>query len=163
MRPIILAVALLFSICADAQDAESTAVAQSNVATRLFMDFCIQSAGDATKLTALADQYHLRRADSPFSEKVLQEKPGEVWSASNSRGDFVIISEPVNSCFVWARRADAATSIQHLKRIVTGAQRPGLQLKILADRDMPGQGGTYHYLAYLMAREGQATGVNFRR
>jgi hypothetical protein len=72
---------------------------------------------------------------------------------------FVIICQPVNSCSVCARRADAATSIQHLKRIVTGAQRPGLQLKNLADRDMPGQGGTYHYLAYLMEREGRATGM----
>jgi hypothetical protein len=94
MKPIILAVALLFSICADAQDATSTAVAQSNVATRLFMDFCIPSAGDSKKLATLADQYHLRRADSSCSEKVLHGKPGKVWSASNSLGDLSSSANP---------------------------------------------------------------------
>jgi hypothetical protein len=159
MRKVLLAVALINCVCANAQEASSSAVAQSNAATRLFMDLCIPSAGDTAKLRELVDRYHLRHTDFSFSQKVLRGRPGEVWSASSSVCEYVVISQPDNSCSVWARRADAAASIDHLKRIVLGTQRPGLLVKVLEDRDIEGQGGTYHYLSYLLSKEGRQSGL----
>ncbi|WP_408304323.1 MULTISPECIES: NMCC_0638 family (lipo)protein [Paraburkholderia] len=70
-----------------------------------------------------------------------------------------MISQPDNSCSVWARRADAAASIDQFKRIVLGTQRPGLLVTVLEDRDIEGQGGTYHYLSYLLSKEGRQSGL----
>ncbi|WP_437342721.1 NMCC_0638 family (lipo)protein [Paraburkholderia phenoliruptrix] len=145
---------------AAAQEAPSSAaVAQSNVATRLFVGLCIPSMGNREKLSVLATQYNLRDVDPSFSEKVLGGKTGKVWSAPSPLGKFIVIWQSDNSCSVWARRADAATSIQHFKRILTGTQRPGLQLRVIADRDVEGQGGTYHYLSYFLSRDGQEIGA----
>ncbi|RDK01182.1 NMCC_0638 family (lipo)protein [Paraburkholderia lacunae] len=159
MKRILLAVALMNFVCAHAQESPSGPIAQANAATRLFMDLCIPSAGDTAKLRELADRYHLRHTDVSFSQTVLRGKPGEVWSASSSVGEYVVISQPDNSCSVWARRADAATSINQFKRIVLGTGRPGLMVKVLEDRDIEGQGGTYHYLSYLLSKEGRQSGL----
>ncbi|MCC8392832.1 hypothetical protein LJ656_09550 [Paraburkholderia sp. MMS20-SJTR3] len=160
MKPFILATTLIFSACVVAQEAPSSpAVAQSNVATRLFMDLCIPSVGNREALNALVAKYDLRDADPVFSAKVLRGKAGKVWSAPSHLGNFIIIWQADNSCSVWARRGDAATSIQHFKRIVTGAQRPRLQLRVVADRDIEGHGGTYHYLAYVLSKADQDVGT----
>ncbi|CAM2186358.1 conserved exported hypothetical protein [Paraburkholderia sacchari] len=160
MKSFIFATTLIFSACVVAQEAPSSvAVAQSNVATRLFMDLCIPSVGNREALNTLAAKYDLRDVDPSFSEKVLRGKTGKVWSAPSHSGNFIVIWQADNSCSVWARRADAASSIEHFKRIVTGAQRPGLQLRIVADRDIEGQGGTYHYLAYMLSKVGQDAGT----
>ncbi|WP_155836999.1 NMCC_0638 family (lipo)protein [Paraburkholderia mimosarum] len=160
MKSFIFATTLIFSACVVAQEAPSSpAVAQSNVATRLFMDLCIPSVGNREELSVLAAKHNLRDVDPSFSEKVLRGKTGKVWSAPSQLGNFIVIWQADNSCSVWARRADAATSIQHFKRIVTGAQRPGLQLRVVAGRDIEGQGGTYHYLAYVLSKVGQDVGT----
>jgi hypothetical protein len=160
MKPFVFAMTLIFSACVVAQEAPpSPAVAQSNVATQLFMDLCIPSVGNREELSTLAARYNLRDVDPSFSEKVLRGKTGKVWSAPSHLGNFIVIWQADNSCSVWARRADAATSIQHFKRIVTGAQRPGLQLRVVADRDIEGQGGRYHYLAYILSKVGQDVGT----
>ncbi|MDR6472217.1 hypothetical protein J2777_005958 [Paraburkholderia graminis] len=156
---IMLALSSMFCLCAAAQNLPAGPVAQSNAATRLFADLCIPAAGNSAKLDELAVQYNLRVVDASFSQKILRNGPGTVWSASNSLGDFIVISQADNSCSVWARRADAATSIQQFKRIVTGAERPGLQVKLVDDRDVNGQGGTYHYLAYFLSKTGQPKGM----
>lgn len=160
MKLLIFATTMIFSACVVAQEAPSSpAVAQSNVATQLFMDLCIPSVGSREALNALAAKYNLRDVDPSFSEKVLGGKTGKVWLAPSHLGNFIVIWQADNSCSVWARRADAATSIQHFKRIVTGAQRPSLQLRVVADRDIEGQGGTYHYLAYILSKVGQDVGT----
>jgi hypothetical protein len=160
MKLFIFAITLFFSACAVAQEAPSSpAVAQSNVATQLFMDLCIPTVGNREALNALAVKYDLRDVDPSFSEKVLRGTAGKVWSAPSHSGNFIVIWQADNSCSVWARRGDAATSIQHFKRIVTGAQRPGLQLRVVSDRDIEGQGGTYHYLAYVLSKVGQDVGT----
>ncbi|MPW23481.1 hypothetical protein GCT13_43800 [Paraburkholderia sp. CNPSo 3157] len=155
----VLALVLMFSICAAAQNRAAGPVAQSNAATQLFADLCIPAAGNSAKLNELAERYKLRTVDASFSQKILKGGPGTVWSASNSLGEFLVISQANNSCSVWARRADAETSIQQFKRIITGAERPGLQLKVVDDRDINGQGGTYHYLAYFLSKTGQTKGM----
>ncbi|CAB3743373.1 NMCC_0638 family (lipo)protein [Paraburkholderia rhynchosiae] len=156
---IMFALSLMFSLCAAAQNLPAGPVAQSNAATRLFADLCIPAAGNSAKLNELAKQYNLRTVDALFSQKILKNRPGMVWSASNSLGDFLVISQANNSCSVWARRADAATSIQQFKRIITGVERPGLQVNVVDDRDVNGQGGTYHYVAYFLSKTGQTKGM----
>ena len=159
MNKKLLAASLMIWVGAHAQEPPPHAIAQSNAATRMFMELCIASTGDAETLRELAGHRHLRYADGSFSQKVLRGKPGEVWSVSSSVGDFAVISQPDNLCSVWARRADAATSTAQFKQIVLGTQRSGLSLKVLEDRDVEGQDGSYRYLSYLLSKTGQHSGL----
>jgi hypothetical protein len=38
-------------------------------------------------------------------------------------------------------------------------QRPGLSVKVLEDRDIEGQGGTYRNLSYLLSKGGRQSGL----
>lgn len=152
------AVALMMATNAFA-DAASDQVSRSNAATRLFMDFCLATTGDFAKVNGLATQNHLPFVRPDFAPHFLGGKAGRVWSATSSLGEFVIIGTEDNTCQVWAKQADAPTSIQHLNRIVSGVPRPGLVVKLVKDETLSGKDGAYRVVAYLMRRDDQVNGM----
>lgn len=139
--------------------AQSTAEKQSNAATRLFVDACITNGGDETKTKTWVRDHHLRPFDPAYLPKVLHGKAGEVWSASNQIGDFLVVIETPGQCSVWARRADANLSMQHFQRIIRGVERPGLTVRLETDRSVSSANSTYHVVAYTIVKDGADHGM----
>jgi len=154
----LMAVALMAATNAFA-DPAADQVSRSNAATNLFMEFCIKSNGDYNQLRGIAAQYHLLLVSPEFAPRFLAGKTGRVWSATNSLGEFVIIGAEDNSCQIWARRADAETSIQHFNRIISGVARPGLVVRRYKDDPLETKDGTYRMIVYMMRREDQEVGM----
>ena len=127
--------------------------ARSNAATRLFLDVCATSLGDERKAKEWVTEHQLRPLAPAFAEKVLQGKPGEVWSASNSIGDFLIVTQSPQQCSVWARKANARLSDEQFQKYVHGVERPGLRVSLQSDREVEGKDGRYRLVAYTIARE----------
>jgi len=139
--------------------AQSTAEKQSNAATRLFADACIANGGDETRTKNWVRDHHLRPLDPAYLPKVLHGKTGEVWSASDQVGDFLVVIETPGQCSVWARRANANLSMQHFQRIIRGAERPGLTVRLETDRSVSSGNSTYHYVAYILVKDGADHGM----
>ncbi|WP_444859528.1 NMCC_0638 family (lipo)protein [Cupriavidus pinatubonensis] len=118
--------------------AQSTAEKQSNAATRLFVDACITNGGDEAKTKTWVRDHHLRPFDPAYLPKLLHGKAGEVWSASNQIGDFLVVIETPGQCSVWARRrsVSSANSTYHVVAytiVKDGADHGMLQEAVTSD------------------------------
>lgn len=158
MRISFFAILFLFS---SALNAESITQAdqQANIATRLFMDACTANMGDVPKLKAWVQQNKLRPTDTAFSQKVLQGQPGEVWSAANPVGDFLVVFGSPYRCAIWARRANARLAMENFQKLAKGVERPGLSVNLVKDQELQGQGGRYRQIAYKLTRHDSEAGV----
>jgi len=160
MRTSVLAISVLCSTLSFAQDISTIPQAdqQANAAARLFMDACVASLGDEPKLKAWIQQNKLSPTDPAFSQRVLQGKPGEVWSATSKVGDFLLVIGSPYRCAVWARRANARLGLEHFEKLVKGIERPGLSVNLEKDQEFQGQGGKYRQVAYILRKQGSMTG-----
>lgn len=160
MRTSAFAIAVLSSSLSFAQGVSSIPQPdqQANAATRLFMDACAANLGDEPKLKAWIRENKLRPTDPSFSQKVLQGQSGEVWSATNQVGDFLVIVGSPYRCAVWARRANARLAVENFQKLVKGVERPGLSVSLEKDQEFQGQGGKYRQVAYMLKKQGSAAG-----
>ena len=160
MRTSVLAMSVLCSTLSFAQDGSTIPQAdqQANAAARLFMDACVASLGDEPRLKAWIQQNKLSPTDAAFSQRVLQGKPGEVWSATSKVGDFLLVIGFPYRCAVWARRANARLGLEHFEKLVKGMERPGLSVNLEKDQEFQGQGGKYRQVAYILRKQGSMTG-----
>jgi hypothetical protein len=160
MRILILAISLSCCSFASANDLSNTSQAdqQANAAARLFMDACVASLGDEARLKAWVRGNGLISTSPGFSKKILRGQSGEVWSAKNEIGDFLVIIGLPYQCAAWARRANARLAIEHFQRLVKGVERPGLSVKLEKDQELQGQGGIYRQVVYVLRKQGSVTG-----
>lgn len=154
----LLALALL-AVCLVARAEVASDDARSNAAMRLFLNVCAVNLGDEQMAKEWVTEHQLHPFAPAFAEEVLQGKPGEVWSASNPIGDFLIVIQSPRQCSVWARKANARLSGEQFQKYVTGVERPGLSVKLQSDRKVEGKDGRYRLIAYTIARENAGSGV----
>ena len=144
-----------------ANDAES----QADYATSLFMQSCVANLTKPADLTRWIQEHELRKVPAELEGRILAGQTGEVWSAGNSLGVFLLIVVPiderVNQCSVWAQHADAARLNEHFKRLLEGTARPGLQVEAVSDGPIKGPGGEYRQLVYYVHKEGVELGFVF--
>lgn len=158
MRTSLFVILFLFSSISNAQSITQPDQ-QANVATRLFMDACTANMGDEPKLKAWILQNKLRPTDTAFSQKVLQGQPGEVWSATNQVGDFLVVVGSPFRCSIWARRANARLAVENFQKLVKGIERPGLSVNLEKDQEFQGRGGKYRQIAYKLKKQGSVAGL----
>lgn len=133
--------------------------AQSDLATRLFWEVCFGSAGDENGARNWVRSHNLRLVDPASAAKVLNGKPGEVWLATSSVGDFVVILNSPRECSVWARHANSDLSMQQFQKLVHGVARPGLTVKKNVDAQLSGRAANYRMVGYTIATDGADGGI----
>ncbi|GJH08362.1 hypothetical protein CBA19CS11_06010 [Caballeronia novacaledonica] len=149
-----LALALIATFAAsNAQSSPTQDDPRSNAATRLFLEVCANNIGDERKVRAWVADRGLQALAPALAEKVLQGKAGEVWSASNGIGDFLIVAQSPQQCSVWARKANTRISFEQFQKYVHDVERPGLTVSLHSDREVEAKDGRYRVVAYTIARE----------
>jgi hypothetical protein len=138
---------------------------QADWAISLFMQSCIANLTKPADLTRWIQEHDLRKVPAELESRILAGQPGEVWSAGNSLGVFLLIVVPidprVNQCSIWAQHADAARLNAHFTRLLAGTARPGLLVEEVSDGPIKGPGGEYRQLVYYVHKEGVALGFVF--
>ena len=70
------------------------------------METCTSYLGDNKAVSDWAQKNKLVRADEEFSKAALKGESGEVWGASDSIGQFLIVLTGELQCSTWARTAN---------------------------------------------------------
>jgi hypothetical protein len=124
----------------DASDAAAKQVAG------LFMQSCIQFAGDKEGLRGWANRTGLTSLPSEAQKRFLYGRPGVVFDASNAAGKFVLISEDGGSCSVVAQRAGGPGAVTGLEQDMTAAS---ITFRVTSDGPDPQENALEHreYLA----------------
>ena len=112
--------------------ADEPAVANAKQAAGLFMQSCLQFAGDKDSLRAWAKNTKLRELSPTGQDIFLHGLPGIVFDASNKDGKFVLVSEDGGSCSVLAETASGSAVVSDLENDLSEAQ---ISYKITADHD----------------------------
>ncbi len=147
---IVLSIILLGSGCAKGADSSD----QANYVTKLFMDTCVPNLGDNKAVSEWSQKNKLVRADAEFSKAALKGETGEVWGASNSIGQFLIVLTGKWHCSTWARTANVQLVNENFITLVKGVERPGLTVLPHVDKEFDGAGGKYRQLGYLLKKDG---------
>jgi hypothetical protein len=113
---------------ARADDASNDAAKQ---VAGLFMQSCIQFAGDKDGLRAWARRLGLKVLPGNAQEHFLYGLPGVVFDASNKEGKFVVVSEDGGSCSVVAERTNGPAVIADLEQDMNDAK---ISLKLTGER-----------------------------
>ena len=98
----------------------------------LFMQSCLQFAGDREGLRTWAKDTKLRILPPTGQQIFLHGLAGMVFDASNKDGKFVLVSEDGGSCSVVAESASGQAVVSDLEKDMNEAQ---ITFKITADRD----------------------------
>lgn len=128
-RTLILAAILATALLAPVRAADTTASAQQ-LAT-LFMQSCLQYAGDRDGLRTWAKKLGLMELPAEEQDRYLYGLPGIVFDASNSDGRFKLVSEDGGSCSVLAASASGQAVLQDLEQKLHDAQ---ITFKVTAER-----------------------------
>lgn len=156
MKYLLLSITLLLSTVAIAQNDVDTQ--QAEVVTKLFMDSCLASLANNKEVSNWAKSNKLQPANDQFSKAVLQGQTGEVWGASNSIGQFLVVLSPPNQCSVWAKRANVAAVNNNFEKIVSGVARPGIVVAPAIDKISYGFGGKFRQFGFTITKEGATSG-----
>ena len=124
--PAILAAAL----AAPANAADTGATSAQQVAT-LFMQSCLQYAGDRDGLRGWAKKIGLKELPAEEQDRYLYGLPGVVFDASNKHGRFALVSEDGGSCSVLAASASGQAVLTDLEQKLHDAQ---ISFKVTAER-----------------------------
>ena len=160
MRIIAFAIAMLMMNVATAADEAQATVAerQAQFANQLFIDACLAHLGDRKAIVRWARKQGLGRTAPDFARATLQDEPGEVWSAANDVGEFVVLVKANGNCEVWARRADAKAATRIFEAGLQGATRPGQTVARVDQREIQAQGITYSQVGWHLKLDGQKYG-----
>lgn len=146
-RTLILAT-LATALAAPVRAADTTASAQQ-LAT-LFMQSCLQYAGDRDGLRAWAKKIGLKELSAEEQDRFLYGLPGVVFDASNNDGRFKLVSEDGGSCSVLAASASGQAVLQDLEQKLHDAQ---ITFKVTAERPDSVE-STLHHREYV-AQQGK--------
>ncbi len=119
-------VALVASARAD--DPPSAAAKQ---VTGLFVQSCIQFAGDKDGLRGWAKKTGLKALPADVQDQFLYGLPGVVFDASNKEGKFVLVSEDGGSCSAVAEMASGPVVITDLEQAMNDAK---ISFKVTAEK-----------------------------
>jgi hypothetical protein len=101
--------------------ADDASDAAANQVAGLFMQSCIQFAGDKEGVRGWANKTGLTPLPAEGQKRFLYGLPGVVFDASNTAGKFVLISEDGGSCSVVAQRASGSGAVTDLEQDMTAA------------------------------------------
>lgn len=90
----------------------------------LFMQSCLQFAGDKDSLRQWAKNTGLQELPPRAQERFLYGLPGVVFDASNTDGKFVLVSEDGGSCSAIAQTASGSHVIADLEQDMNTAKIP---------------------------------------
>jgi hypothetical protein len=110
--------ALGLALQARAADAPNSSAKQ---VAGLFMQGCVQFAGDRDGLREWARKLGLQELPADVQEQFLYGLPGVVFDASNKEGKFVLVSEDNGSCSAIAEMASGPNVIAELEKYMQGA------------------------------------------
>jgi hypothetical protein len=109
---------MALAVPAHADDASDAA---ANQVAGLFMQSCIQFAGDKEGLRGWANKTGLTPLPADAQKRFLYGLPGVVFDASNTAGKFVLISEDGGSCSVVAATASGPRAVTNLEQDMAAA------------------------------------------
>ena len=121
---------LAAALAAPAGAADAGATRAQQVAT-LFMQSCLQYAGDRDGLRTWAKQIGLKEMSAEDQDRYLYGLPGVVFDASNQDGKFVLVSEDGGSCSALAASASGQAVLQDLEQKLHDAE---ITFKVTAER-----------------------------
>jgi len=127
----LMAVAGLALLTASAHAQEQQAAAAAKQAAGLFMQSCIQFAGDKKGLRDWARKNSLKELPTDVQEHFLYGLPGVVFDASTRAGKFVLLSEDRGSCSVIAEMASGPAVIGSLEQDLNEAR---ITFKVTAEK-----------------------------
>ncbi|MEJ0019164.1 MAG: hypothetical protein WDN25_21955 [Acetobacteraceae bacterium] len=119
----------ILGAAARADDAQTVAAAKQ--VAGLFMQSCIQFAGDKKGLRDWAKKTGLKELPADVQEHFLYGLPGVVFDASTRAGKFVLISEEGGSCSALAEMAIGAVVISDLEKDMNEAK---IAFKVTAEK-----------------------------
>ena len=146
-----LLVAGMTSTVAVADDASASFV------TRLFMNVCIPNVGQSEKVRAWAMEKKLVEVTAPSALQVFvgTGDGGAAWAVPTSFGSFALsIRGETHACAVWARSADPMEVESYFRKILAGAARPGVVVKVIKDENVPGPTAVIHTMIYAVSNAG---------
>lgn len=98
----------------------------------LFMQSCVQFAGDKTALRDWATKTGLNELPKQAADGFLYGLPGVVFDASNTDGKFVLVSEDGGSCSAIAETATSTSIVAALEQDLNEAR---ITFKVTADKN----------------------------
>jgi hypothetical protein len=130
---------------------------------KLYMDVCIPNAGRPENVRAWAVDKHLQTVSSPAALDLFvgAGDRGGAWAVPSVYGSFALsIRGLTQACAVWARAANPTDIETYFKKIVLGAQRPNVIVKVAKDATVMGPNGSTRLLVYSVST-GNADGGAF--
>jgi hypothetical protein len=149
---VILLLLTLASAVGAQESTQTVADRRAEYAAQIFLDSCLTHLGDEKALATWVRSKGYGLTAPDFSRAVLQGDQGEVWTATNEIGDFLILLKPRGNCEVWARRAHAQVATQGFEKALKDLQRPGRSVERDSDKEITAQGVKYRQLAYFMTQ-----------
>jgi hypothetical protein len=135
--------------------AESSAVDDAQQLAGLFVQSCVQFAGDVRGLRDWARKTGFPPLPAPGQAAFLNGLPGVAYDATNTRGKFVLISEDVGECSVVAERADPAAVVTSLEGFLHD-QKVAFQLTA---QHADSQEAALQHREYSASRDGRNLGM----
>jgi hypothetical protein len=102
--------------------ADEVAAASAKQVAGLFMQSCVQFAGDKDGLRDWARKTGLKELPASAQDQFLYGLPGVVFDASNKDGKFVLVSEDGGSCSAVAETASGPSVITDLEQEMNEAK-----------------------------------------
>lgn len=119
LRAVAIVALLCCAIPARADDARFVSAKQ---VAGLFMQSCVQFAGNRSGLRDWARKTGLKELPANVQDQFLYGLPGVVFDASNKDGKFVLVSEDGGSCSTIAESANGPGVISNLEQDMNAAQ-----------------------------------------
>jgi hypothetical protein len=134
--------------------------------TGLFMQSCMQFAGDKDGLRQWARKIALPELPAAVRDRFLYGLPGIVFDASNKDGKFVLVSEDGGSCSAIAQIASSASTIRDLEKDMSEAKiayrmttaKRDSEERLLQHREYTASQGERSWLLSISTVEGEAGG-----
>jgi len=132
----------------------------------LFMQSCLQFAGDKDGLRQWARKIALPELPAAIRDRFLYGRPGFVFDASNKDGKFVLVSEDGGSCSVIAQRASGARTVHDFEKNMSEAsisfsmtaEKRDPEERRLRHREYVASKGARSWLLSISTVEGEAGG-----
>jgi hypothetical protein len=125
--------------------------ASANFIVQLFITACIPNVGQPDKVRAWAADQHLEAVKNPIALNVFvgSGRNGAAWMVPSAVGRFAVsIRGSTEACAVWARAASPGDVETLFRKIVEGAERPGIDVSVVKDARDQSSYGTIHTLIY---------------
>ena len=107
----------------------------------LFIQSCVQFAGDKVALRDWAQKTGLKELPGKVADGFLYGLPGVVFDASNKDGKFVLVSEDGGSCSAVAETASGASVVTNLEQDLNEAK---ITFKVTAEKNDPEEQALKH-------------------